>query len=95
MRKITYTMKDYSKMSDDEFFRQEQKQRMVPFPPEENEFMEIHRGSTPLGGDLSIAYFFDRNDQHCTRENMAYMNILIYDNDGTFVNAVYGKNPYK
>lgn len=86
-------MKDYSKMSDEEFFRQDTTKE--PFPPEENEFMEIDWGSTPLGGDLSIAYFFDKDDQHCTRENMAYMNIYIYEKDGTYVNSVMGKNPFK
>lgn len=86
-------MKDYSKMSDEEFFRQDTTKE--PFPPEENEFMEIDWGSTPLGGDLSIAYFFDKDDQHCTRENMAYMNIYIYEKDGTYVNCVMGKNPFK
>ena len=86
-------MKDYSKMSDKEFFRQDTAKE--PFPPAENEYMEIKWGETPLGGDLSIAYFYDRDDQHCTRDKMAYMNILIYKKDGTYVNAVYGKNPYK
>lgn len=65
------------------------------FPPEENDYMEIQWGTTPLGGDLSIAYFFDKNDQHCTRENMAYMDIVIYNEDGTYVNMVHGKNPFK
>jgi len=65
------------------------------FPPEENDYMEIQWGTTPLGGDLSIAYFFDKNDQHCTRENMAYMDIIIYNEDGTYVNMVHGKNPFK
>jgi hypothetical protein len=65
------------------------------FPPEENEYMEIHWGETPLGGDLSIAYFYDKDDQLCTRENMAYMNIVIYTKDGTVVNRVMGLNPYR
>ena len=52
---------------------------------EENDYMEIQWGTTPLGGDLSIAYFFDKNDQHCTREDMAYMDIIIYNEDGTYL----------
>jgi hypothetical protein len=71
------------------------KRKNLSFPPEENEFMEIHWGTTPLGGDLSIGYYFDKDDQHCTRENMAYMNIYIYNKDGTYVNCVIGNNPYK
>lgn len=70
-------------------------QTKAKFPPEENEFMEIEWGSTPLGGDLSIGYFYDKDGNHCTRENMAYMNIVIYTKDGQYVNSVCGKNPYK
>ena len=65
------------------------------FPPEENDYMEIQWGTTPLGGDLSIAYYYDKDNQHCTRENMAYMDIIIYNEDGTYVNMVHGKNPFK
>ena len=70
-------------------------QQEQTFPPEENEYMEIHLGETPLGGDLSIAYFYDKDDQRCKRENMAYMNIVVYTKDGKFVNEVLGMNPYR
>lgn len=72
-----------------------QQEKTETFPPEENEYMEIHWGTTPIGGDFSIAYFFDKDNRHCTRENMAYMNIVIYNKDGTRVNEVYGKNPFE
>lgn len=83
-------MIDFSKMTDDEFFRPADPKDLPPFPPEENECIEIHRHKTPSGGDLSIAYFYDENGTPCPR-NMAHrMNIVEYKNDGTRVNECYG-----
>ena len=83
-------MKKVSKLNNKEVSNQD-----AMFPPEENEYMKIEWGETPLGGDLSIAYYYDKDGNHCTRENMAYMNIVIYTKDGEYVNSVYGKKPYK
>lgn len=58
------------------------------FPPEENEFMEIHWGATPMGGDLSIGYYYDKNGEHCTRDKMHYMVIKIYEKDGTCIDTI-------
>ena len=41
-----------------------------------------------------VIIHYDKDGNHCTRENMAYMNIVIYTKDGQYVNSVYGKNPY-
>ena len=60
------------------------------FPPEENEFMEIHYHKTPSGGDLSISYFYDKEKRPCRKENMAYMDIVEYKKDGTYLNCHYG-----
>ena len=87
-------MTKYNKKSEEEILRHKSDEQKKTFPPEKNEFMEIHWGSTPLGGDLSIGYYYDKDGNHCTRENMAYMNIVIYTKDGQYVNSVYGKNPY-
>lgn len=76
-------------MSDKELSGGEQ--RKDGFPPESDEYKEVHFGPTPLGGDVSIAYFFDKNGNHCKREDMAYMNIVIYTKDGKYVNSVSGK----
>ena len=81
-------------MSDEEFFRRSEAKR-EPFNPVSNEWQEVHWGETPLGGDVSIAYYYDKEGNHCTKENMAYMDIVIYTKDGTYVNSVMGANPYR
>lgn len=45
---------------------------------------------TPNGGAFSIAYFYDKNGMPCSREEMAYMNIVEYAEDGTRINESYG-----
>ena len=80
-------MIDFSKMTDEEFFSPAPKE---PFPPQENECIEIHRHKTPSGGDLSIAYFYDKNGTPCSRANAHHMNIVEYKNDGTRINEHYG-----
>ncbi len=63
---------------------------LPPFPPEENECIEIHWGGpTPSGGDLSIAYFFNENGP-CPRSEATSMNIVEYLKDGTRLNEHYG-----
>ena len=53
-------------------------------------FTERHEGSTPLGGDYSIAYYYDANHDPCVKEEAKFVNIVIYNNDGSRVNEVYG-----
>ena len=53
-------------------------------------YTERQEGSTPLGGDYSIAYFYDKDHNPCEKKDAKYMNIVIYNNDGTRVNEVYG-----
>ena len=62
---------------------------LPPFPPEENEFCEIHWGNTPSGGDLSIGYFFDKDGNKCTRANAARINIIEYTKSGERLNEHY------
>lgn len=65
----------------------------APFPPEENGYFEVHWGLTPNGGDLSIGYFYDKFRRPCKEEDMAYMNIIEYLKDGTFVQSYAGAPP--
>ena len=83
-------MKDYSKMTLEEMLKPAPKEDLPPFPPEENEFMEISYGAKPGGGDLSIAYFYNKDNIPCRKEEAAYINIVVYKKDGTRVNEFYG-----
>lgn len=53
-------------------------------------FTERHDGETPLGGDYSIAYYYDKDHNPCTKEEAMYVNIVIYNNDGSRVDETYG-----
>lgn len=83
-------MIDFNKMTDEEFFRPAEPESVQPFPPKESEFIEIHRHKTPSGGDLSIAYFYDKDGVPCSRDKAHHMNIVEYKNDGTRINEFYG-----
>lgn len=65
-------------------------EELPPFPPEESELCEIHWGATPSGGDLSIAYFFDKDGNRCSRAEASHMNIIEYTKDGIRLNEHYG-----
>lgn len=65
------------------------------FNPVSDEWKEVHWGATPLGGDLSIAYFYDKNGERCKKSEKAYMDIVIYTKEGVVVNSVMGHNPYR
>lgn len=65
-------------------------EELPPFPPEEGEFCEIHWHNTPSGGDLSVAYFFDKEGNKCNRANACTMNIIEYTKDGVRLNEHYG-----
>ena len=83
-------MKDYSKMTLEEMLKPAPKEDLPPFPPEESEYIQIDRNQTPSGGDLSIAYFYDKEHNPCKKENAAYINVVEYKNDGTRINEFYG-----
>lgn len=87
-------MKDYGKMIAEELSAKA-KQKKEPFEPTPTDYMGVVWGTTPLGGDVSLVYYFDKDDNHCKRENMAYSNIVIYTKDGNYVNSVAGRNPYR
>ena len=53
-------------------------------------FTERHEGTTPLGGDYSIAYYYDADHKPCEKAKAKFMNIVIYDKDGRRINEVYG-----
>jgi hypothetical protein len=79
-RKLTY----------EELTRPASPEDLPPFPPEESEFCEVHWHNTPSGGDLSVAYFFDKEGNKCDRANAYSMNIIEYTKDGRRVNEHYG-----
>ena len=54
-------------------------------------FTERHDGTTPLGGDYSIAYYYDADHKPCEKAKAKFMNIVIYDKHGRRINEVYGK----
>ena len=81
-------------MTDEEFFRSDESAQ-EKFDPQSNEWQEVEWGRTPIGGDLSIAQYYDKNDRRCKKGDMAYMNILIYTKDGKLVNSVMGHNPFR
>lgn len=58
--------------------------------PPDPRFTERHEGKTPLGGDYSIAYFYDADHNPCVKAEAKYANIVIYDKSGRRVNEVYG-----
>lgn len=53
-------------------------------------YAERHEGTTPLGGDYSIAYYYDERHEPCEKAKAKYVNIVIYDNEDKRVNEVYG-----
>ncbi len=53
-------------------------------------YTERHEGVTPLGGDYSIAYYYDADHNPCVKAKAKYVNIVIYDKDGKRVDEVYG-----
>jgi hypothetical protein len=53
-------------------------------------YTERHEGATPFGGDYSIAYYYDADNNPCEKDKAKYVNIVIYDKDGKRVNEVYG-----
>ena len=83
-------MKDYSKFTSEDFARPIPPEELPPFPPENDEFCEVHWHNTPSGGDLSVAYFFDKDGNKCNRSNAYSMNIIEYTKDGVRVNEHYG-----
>lgn len=87
-------MKDFGKMIEEELSARA-KQTKEPFNPAPTDYMGVNWGKTPLGGDVSLVYYFDKDGNHCKRENMAYINIVIYTKEGEYVNSVMGHNPYR
>ena len=53
-------------------------------------YTERHEGATPLGGDYSIAYYYDADNNPCEKAKAKHVNIVIYDKDGRRINEVYG-----
>ena len=53
-------------------------------------YTERHEGATPLGGDYSIAYYYDAERNPCVKAKAKYVNIVVYDKDGRRINEVYG-----
>ena len=54
------------------------------------QYTERHDGPTPLGGDYSIAYYYDADHNPCEKAKAKHVNVVIYDKDGRRINEVYG-----
>ncbi len=52
-------------------------------------YTERHEGTTPLGGDYSVAYYYDEQHAPCEKSRAKFVNIVIYTNDGERVYEVY------
>jgi hypothetical protein len=46
---------------------------------------------TPNGGDYSIAYFYDKDRQPCSKADAVYIDIVEYTKDGKRVNEAHGR----
>ena len=46
---------------------------------------------TPSGGDYSIAYYYDKDGNPCTKAQASAVNILEFTEDGTRINETYGR----
>ncbi len=53
-------------------------------------FTERQDGATPNGGDYSVAYYYDKDGNPCTKENAVAVNIIEFLNNGQRVNETYG-----
>ncbi len=53
-------------------------------------FTEKQMGSTPNGGDYSIAYYYDADHNPCPKEKARFVNIVEYTNDGARVGECCG-----
>ncbi|MBR3546760.1 MAG: hypothetical protein IKN86_04275 [Bacteroidaceae bacterium] len=78
--------KEFEKLIDEVAGPKAENVEMKPDP----RFTERHNGATPYGGDYSIAYFYDDNHNPCVKEKAKYVNIVIFNNDGSRINEVYG-----
>ena len=77
--------KEWEKLLDEVAGERAEKIEQKPDP----RYTERHDGETPLGGDYSIAYYYDENREPCVKAEAKYVNIVIYNNDGSRVNEVY------
>ena len=59
-------------------------------PEPDPRYTERHKGATPLGGDYSIAYYYDEDHNPCEKSKARHVNIVIYDKEGKRINEVYG-----
>ena len=66
-------------------------ERAEKYQPEPDpRFTERQDGATPMGGDYSIAYYYDADHNPCVKKEAKYVNIVIYNNDGSRVDEVHG-----
>ena len=59
--------------------------------PDDTFCSESHIGPTPSGGAYSTAYYFDKWQEPCKKEDAAYIHITEFDKDGRFINDVHGQ----
>ena len=57
--------------------------------PANTEYCEVHKGTTPNGGDYSVAYFYDKEHKPCKRKDAKFVNIIEYSKSGDRVNEAY------
>ena len=56
----------------------------------ETEWRKTSIGKSPLGGDFTVADFFDEKGNPCPQEKASSVIIHSYKRDGTFVGSNYG-----
>ena len=61
-----------------------------PTQQADHRFTERQDGATPNGGDYSIAYYYDRDGNPCTKGKAEAVNIIEFSKDGHRINEAYG-----
>lgn len=52
-------------------------------------FSEKHDNPTPSGGDYSVAYYYDEEDEPCEKENAFFVRIVEYKKGDIMINETF------
>lgn len=58
-------------------------------PTVDSRYTERIDGTTPNGGDYSIAYYYDDNKMPCEKARAKSVQIVEYTKDGSRINEIY------
>jgi len=61
----------------------------IPAPAVDSRYTERVDGSTPSGGDYSIAYYYDEDNIPCKKSKAKSVHIVEYTKDGGRVNEIH------